>query len=90
MGRIKAKRAAKHMKMFEPFSKDCRFYVYSHINGKFLGFEFDGDDRDSMELHWKLEVAKCRFGDFVELQDYGQVVRRFDGQGSRTYSSLQP
>lgn len=84
MGRIKAKRAAKHLKAFEQFASDSGFYVYSEISGRFLGFEFDGRDRESMEEHWGLEVSRCRAGDFVELYHDGDFVRRFDGKGPST------
>jgi hypothetical protein len=84
MGRKKAKRAMKHLKMFNQFASNSGFYVYSEISGRFLGFEFDGRDRESMEKHWDLEVSRCSAGDFVELYRDGDFVRRFDGKGFST------
>lgn len=78
MGRIKAKRAMKHLKMFDRFAKGSRFYIYSEVGGRFLGWEFDEGDGEAMEAHWVGEVLRCNIGDFVELYDNGECVRRFD------------
>lgn len=80
MGRIKAKRASKHLKMLDQFVKGSRFYIYSEVGGHFLGWEFDEDDSEAMEAHWTSEIMRCAVGDFVELLDNGQSVRYFEGQ----------
>lgn len=60
-------------------TKCARFQVSSCINGLVFGMEFFESERELMEDMWIDDVMKCAVGDFVELRDNGEVVRRFEG-----------